>query len=66
MLAEAPRKAKVIQLTTIPMTRPPCGTPRRQRKGLGSGFERDFTENTRLIGGAYRNSHYRTSVYTGA
>jgi len=37
-----------------------------QRKGLGSGFERDFTENTRLIGGAYRNSHYRTSVCAGA
>ena len=36
-----------------------------QRKGLGLGFERDLTENTRLIGGAYRNSHYRTSVYAG-
>jgi len=40
--------------------------PRYNERNWGLGFERDFAQDTRLIGGAHRNSHYRTSVYAGA
>jgi hypothetical protein len=39
--------------------------PKHNEHNLGLGFEHDIAERWRVIGGAYKNSLYRTSVYAG-